>query len=86
MVKDKILYFNSGTSDDEGNLWMTTYSGGVWKFDGKKLSNQEIHNGKETVLLLSIYIDRNGTIWLGTMNDGVYKQNGGDFEKFGYEK
>jgi ligand-binding sensor domain-containing protein len=82
IVKDKVLYFNSGISDKEGNLWMTTYRGGVWKYDGKTLSNQEIQNGEETVLLLSIYEDRNGTIWLGTKNDGVYKQNGNIFEKF----
>lgn len=82
IIQDKILYFNSGISDHEGNLWMTTYSGGVWKYDGNALSNQEIHNGKETVLLVSIYEDNNGTIWLGTNNDGVYKQNGQRFEKF----
>jgi len=82
MVKDKILYFNSGLVDKEGDLWMTTYGGGVWNYDGKKLTNQEIHNGVETVLLLSIYEDNNGTIWLGTQNDGVYKQNGDSFEKY----
>ncbi|WP_425421273.1 ligand-binding sensor domain-containing protein [Phaeodactylibacter xiamenensis] len=82
IVKDKILYFNSGITDKEGNLWMTTYGGGVWKYDGESLSNLEIHNGIETILLVSIYQDSNGTLWLGTNNDGVYKQNGEAFEKF----
>ncbi|MDB4769224.1 hypothetical protein OAG16_04025, partial [Saprospiraceae bacterium] len=82
IVKDKILYFNSGISDNEGNLWMTTYRGGIWRYDGNRLTNQEIHNGTESVLLISIYEDNNGTIWLGTNNDGVYKQNVGNFEKF----
>lgn len=82
VIRDKILYFNSGIADKEGNLWMTTYGGGVWKYDGKTLSNFEINNGKEDVLLICIYQDSNGTIWLGTNNDGVYKQNGEDFEKF----
>lgn len=82
IVKDKILYFNSGLSDEEGNLWMTTYGGGVWKYDGKALSNIEINNGEEDVLLISIYQDHDGIIWLGTNNDGVYKQNGSNFEKF----
>lgn len=31
VVGDKLLYFNSGLSDVEGNLWMTTYGGSVWK-------------------------------------------------------
>ena len=82
LVKDKILYFNSGISDKDGNLWMTTYRGGVWKYDGKTLSNIEINNGEEIVLLMSIYQDNNGIIWLGTNNDGVYKQEGTNFEKF----
>lgn len=82
ITKDKILYFNAGLSDKEGNLWMTTYGGGVWKYDGKTLTNQELNNGSEDVLLISIYQDNNGTIWLGTNNDGVYRQNGDDFKKF----
>ncbi|PHS67615.1 MAG: hypothetical protein COB12_02425 [Flavobacterium sp.] len=80
--KDKPNYFNSGLSDGKGNLWMTTYGGGVWKYDGKTLSNFEIKNGKENVLLFTIYQDNNGIIWLGTDNDGVYKYNGKTFEKF----
>ncbi|MFK8037371.1 MAG: two-component regulator propeller domain-containing protein [Crocinitomicaceae bacterium] len=82
ITKDKILYFTSGITDEKNNLWMTTYGGGVWKYDGKTLSNYKIHNGKEEVLLICIYQDNNGTIWLGTNNDGVYKRNGTKFEKF----
>ncbi|MBK8330128.1 MAG: hypothetical protein IPL09_11840 [Bacteroidetes bacterium] len=39
----------------DGNLWMTTYGGIVWKYDGKTLSSFKINNGKEVVLLVSIY-------------------------------
>lgn len=82
LVQDKILYFNAGLVDQQGNLWMTTYGGGVWKYDGNQLSNQEIHNGTTTVLLTSIYQDKQGTIWLGTNNDGCYRQEGATFKKF----
>lgn len=82
IIKDKILYFNSGLADEKGNLWMTTYHGGVWKYNGETLWNYEIRNETKDVLLISIYQDNNGTIWLGTNNDGVYKQNGNNFEKF----
>ena len=85
-VDDKILGFNAGITDKEGNLWMTMYGGGVWKYDGKILSNLEIKNDIEYVLLLCICQDNNGTIWLGTENDGVYKQNGDKFEKFEINK
>ena len=82
ITKDKILYFNAGIADEAGNLWMTTYKGGVWKYDGKTLTNIEVKKGTENVLLITIYQDNNGTIWLGTDNDGVYKQSGDKFEKF----
>lgn len=82
IIRDKILYFNSGTADNEGNLWMTTCGGGVWKYDGQNLLNFEINNGEEDVLLISIYLDNKGIIWLGTNNDGVYKQTEKGFVKF----
>lgn len=82
VVQDKLLYFMSGVSDREGNLWMITYSGGVWKYDGKSLSNFEIHNDTEEILLICIYQDNKGVIWLGTKNDGVYRRKGDSFEKF----
>lgn len=31
LLQDRLPYFNSGLSDSQGNLWITTYSGGVWK-------------------------------------------------------
>ncbi len=50
--------------------------------NGKQISNYEVNNGEENVLLICIYQDREGAIWLGTNNDGVYKLNGTSFEKF----
>ncbi|MEE9364403.1 MAG: two-component regulator propeller domain-containing protein, partial [Cellulophaga sp.] len=82
IIQEKILYFNSGLTATNGDLWMTTYGGGVWNYNGKTLSNYEINNGKEDVLLISIFQDNVGTIWLGTNNDGVYKYNEEIFEKF----
>ncbi|MCI4671785.1 MAG: hypothetical protein MRZ79_26825 [Bacteroidia bacterium] len=82
LVKDKILYFNSGIIDKAGNLWMTTYRGGVWNYDGNSLNNYEVKNEKEHLLLVCIYQDKEGMIWLGTNNDGVYKKVGEDFVKF----
>jgi len=80
--KDKPQYFNSGIVGKDGNLWMTTYGGIVWKYDGKTLSSFKINNRKEVVLLVTIYQDKNDVLWLGTDNDGVYKQNGNKFEKY----
>lgn len=84
--KKELNYFNAGITDEDGNLWMTTYGNGVWKYDGKILTKIEVKKGTENVLLVSIYQDNKGTIWLGTDDDGVYKQNGDKFEKFKLEK
>ena len=80
--KSKLPYFNSGLVDNTGDLWMVTYGEGLWKYDGSKLHNYELSNGKEKLLLMCILQDSDGTIWLGTNNDGVYKQNGDNFVKF----
>jgi ligand-binding sensor domain-containing protein len=79
-------FFNSGLSDQEGQIWMTTYQSGVWKNDGDKLRHYKVQNASGGVLLISIYQDRDGTLWLGTDNDGVYTFNGGQFEKFDHHK
>ena len=79
---NRIPFFNSGLSDNKGDLWMTTYTGGVWKYDGEILLNFPITAGETEVLLISIYLDNRGTLWLGTDNAGVYKHNGETFEKF----
>jgi len=85
VLKDKLPYFNSGLKDDKGNLWMTTYGGTVWKYDGDKLTNQSVKYGNEEALLISIYQDRKGQLWLGSNNAGVYKYKGENFEKFEFK-
>jgi len=72
----------SSVADKDGNIWMSTYGGGVWKYDGKVLSNIDVKNEDGDVLLISIFQDKEGTLWLGTDNDGIYKGDGATFEKF----
>jgi ligand-binding sensor domain-containing protein len=84
--QEKPKYFNAGIVAKDGNLWMTTYKGGVWKYDGKTISKFEINSDIEDLLLVTIYQDNNGILWLGTDNDGVYKQNGDKFEKLNLKK
>ena len=76
------FFFNSGLSDNKGDLWVTTYSQYVWKYDGNKLLNWEIKSGETEALSISIYEDDQGVLWVGTDNVGVYKFNGDTFEKF----
>ena len=78
----RLPYFNSGLSDQNGDLWMTTYTGGVWKYEEGELINFSVRDGETEALIISIYEDRQGVLWLGTDNVGVFKFNGTTFEKF----
>lgn len=82
LLQDRLPYFNSGLSDKQGNLWMTTYGGGVWKYDGQQLQNFPIQDGVTDALVISIYQDNNGVLWLGTDNLGVFRFNGAQFVRF----
>lgn len=75
-------HFNAGLVDNNANLWMTTYGGGAWSYDGEKLVNYPVKEGTEEALLITIYEDNQGVLWLGANNLGVYKFNGSSFEKF----
>jgi len=75
-------YFMSIAEDNDGDLWMATYSDGVWRNDGTKLIHYPIKDGDMDVLLFSIYKDNQGDLWLGTHNAGILKFNGETFEKF----
>lgn len=79
---DRLPYFNAGLSAKNGDLWMATYSGGVWKYDGENLANLPVIEGDTEILIVSIYEDNQGVFWLGTDNAGVYKFNGEKFESF----
>ena len=77
-----IPYFNSGLSDLNGDLWMTTYTGGVWKLVGDKLQNWKVEKDQTKALLVCIYEDNDGVLWLGSDNLGVFRFDGEAFESY----
>ncbi len=81
-LREKFFYFMSITEDDKRNLWMATYGGGVWRFDGKVLTHFPVKDGDRDVTLFSITKDSRGDLWLGTHEAGAYRFNGKEFEKF----
>jgi len=82
LVGEDSFYFASIIADRQGDLWMTTYGGGVWRYDGKGITNYPVKDGSKNAWMVSIYQDYRGDIWLGTSNAGAYKFNGKTFEKF----
>lgn len=76
------VYIMSMLEDSQGDLWMATYSQGVWRFDGSTVKHYALKEDGKDVTLFSIYKDRLGSIWLGTHENGAYKFNGETFERF----
>lgn len=68
--------------DNNGNLWIGTVDAGVWKYDGKNLTNYSIKDGLTSNAINTIYKDKNGELWFGTDSDGICKFNGKTFTMF----
>lgn len=68
--------------DTAGNLWIGTVDAGVWRYDGKNLTNYTAKDGLMGNAVNTIYKDRKGELWFGTDAAGVYKFNGFSFNKF----
>ena len=67
--------------DSEGNIWFGDRDTGVWKFDGKTMTNYIIDEKLSTPMIWSIYNDNNNNLLFGMANGGVYKFNGKSFDK-----
>jgi ligand-binding sensor domain-containing protein len=76
------FYFAAAAKDNDGNLWLTTYGAGAWRFDGQKITRFPVKDGSKEAHILSIYKDNRGDLWLGTNDSGVYRFNGKTFERF----
>lgn len=78
---DEYIYYSHIVEDKEGNMWLTTWSQGVYKYDGKNITHYAVRDGPKNVNLVSMYKDNSGKLWLGTPENGVYKFNGKAFER-----
>ncbi len=79
---DEYVYYSHIVEDNNGNIWLTTWSQGVYKYDGKNITNYVVKEDNKNVNLVSMYKDKQGNLWLGTPENGVFKFNGNTFERF----
>ncbi len=79
---DAYIYFSYIVEDKHHNIWLTTWDKGVYKYDGKDITNYTPKDNLKDVNLVSMYQDNHGDLWLGTLENGVFKYNGYAFEKF----
>ena len=74
-------YVTGVFEDKKGNLWFSTLSKGVAKYDGDKLIYYTADDGLIGNRVGSIVEDTNGNLWLGT-HSGIYKYDGQTFKNF----
>ncbi len=74
--------YMSIAKDRNNLLWIATYQGGVYCYDGTQLKHYPIMDGSKIVMLFTVYVDHEGTVWLGTHSCGAYRFNGASFERF----
>jgi ligand-binding sensor domain-containing protein len=79
---DDYIYYSLIVEDNKGSIWLTTWSQGVYQYDGAQITHYDVKDGTKDINLVSMYKDNRGVLWLGTPENGVYKFNGKSFEKF----
>jgi Two component regulator propeller len=79
---DEYIYYSHIVEDSEEDIWLTTWDKGVFKYDGKNITQYAVLSGSKNINLVSMYKDNQGDLWLGTPENGAYKFNGKTFEKF----
>lgn len=79
---DEYVYYSYIVEDRNGNIWLTTWDRGVFKYDGKNITNYLVNDGSKEVNLVSMYKNNQGDLWLGTPENGAYRFSGNAFEKF----
>ncbi len=79
---EEYIYYSYILEDDHGNIWLTTWDRGVYKYDGKTITNYAVKDDQKDINLISMYKDHRGNLWLGTPENGAFKLNGNTFERF----
>ena len=67
--------------DRQGNIWFGDRDTGLWKYDGKAMTNFTLEDGLPSHFVQTIYSDSKGNLWLGTMEEGIYQFNGNKIER-----
>ena len=74
--------FIQGIDEDrQGNVWLSSWGGGVSKFNGKTFTNYSKQDGLPHTDVLSAYHSSDGNMWFGTWG-GLSRFDGSQFVNF----
>ncbi|MEH3115354.1 ligand-binding sensor domain-containing protein [Pedobacter terrae] len=68
-------------SDAENNIWISSFSDGIYKYEGDAFIRYNRFKGKNLAYPISgIAADKHDHLWFGTFNKGVFKYDGTNVE------
>lgn len=73
------------SDDKKGNLWIGTIDAGLWRYDGKTLTNYTTKEGLSSNSISTVFCDNKGNLWIGADN-GIIVYDGKTFTAFGGQK
>ncbi|MCX6297224.1 MAG: SpoIIE family protein phosphatase, partial [Bacteroidetes bacterium] len=78
---NKVIW--SMIADKSGDVWVSSYSGGVSKYDGKSFTHYTYKEGLTNNYVRRIFQDKYGNIWFCNYKNGVCKFDGKIFTRYG---
>ncbi|MFN0204588.1 MAG: two-component regulator propeller domain-containing protein, partial [Bacteroidia bacterium] len=67
--------------DGDGNIWFGDRDTGLWKYDGKTMTNYTQKEGLSHDFVHTIYKDNKNELWVGLADGNIFKFNGKAFDK-----
>lgn len=68
--------------DNEGNIWLATYGGGISRFTGKIFTSYTTKNGLSSNAVMSVTQDLKGRLWFSTFDRGICLQEADSIRQF----
>lgn len=74
------------TEDKNGYIWISYWSAGISKYDGKHFWHFSEDEGLMQDDIWTIYADSHGYVWMGTLCCGIIRFDGQNFTRFSLEE
>lgn len=81
---DKPVSYMAAAQDSSGNLWVATYSSGIWRYDGEEAIHYRLDFNERKLTFYTLTLDRNGSLFVGSHEAGIFHWNGEAFEHIGH--
>ncbi|CAN5207126.1 hypothetical protein BH09BAC1_BH09BAC1_03710 [soil metagenome] len=73
---------NNMIEDRDGNIWFATNGNGVFRYDGKALTQLNEKDGLRSNFVQTVIQDKNGGMWFSMLYGGVCRYDGKTFTTF----